>query len=130
MPAEAGAHAAALAELRAQFGADQVLSGPAAAPYDRDWRVQFPGAALAVLRPRAVAELQAMVRACAARALPLVPQGGATGLVGGSTAAAGELLLSLTRLDRLRSLRPADMIDLPTAALACALRSRLDNRPG
>lgn len=95
-----------LAALQARFGAEQVLSGADAQAYEQDWRGQFPGRALAVLRPRDVAEVQAMMAFAHAQRLPVVPQGGNTGLVGGSTpdASGGELLLSLRRLRRVRRL--------------------------
>jgi len=109
----------ALAALRAQFGAEQVLSGDAALPFERDWRGQFPGRALAVLRPRSVDELQAMVRA--SHPLPLVPQGGNTGLVGGSTpdASGRELVLNLQRLNRVRAVDSAALS--LTAEAGCRL---------
>lgn len=95
---------AALAELRSLFGDAQVLSGSEALPFERDWRGQFPGHALAVLRPRSVDEVQAMLRHACSRRLAVVPQGGNTGLVGGSTPddSGTELVLSLRRLNRVR----------------------------
>ena len=100
-----------LARLRSQFGAEQVLSGADALPFERDWRGQFPGRALAVLRPRSVAELQAMLRHAHAHQLDVVPQGGNTGLVGGSTPdnSGSELLLSLRRLKQVRSIDPLNL---------------------
>ena len=94
----------ALTALQSAFGAEQVLSGANALPFERDWRGQFPGKALAVLRPRSVDEVQAMLRHAHAAKLPVVPQGGNTGLVGGSTPdpTGGELVLSLRRLNRVR----------------------------
>jgi FAD/FMN-containing dehydrogenase len=109
----------AVDSLRSLFGTEQVLTAADALPFERDWRGQFPGRALAVLRPRSSAELQAMVRA--SHPLPLIPQGGNTGLVGGSTADAsgGELIVSLARLNRVRRL---DRLDLQISAEAgCVL---------
>ena len=71
------------------------------AGYAEDILGRFPGAAVAVARPRDAAEVVAVVSACAARGLPLVPQGGATGLVGGAVPRAGELVLSLRGVNRL-----------------------------
>jgi FAD/FMN-containing dehydrogenase len=111
----------ALAALRSRFGEPQVLHGADAAPFERDWRGQYPGRALAVLRPRDVAEVQAMLRAAAEFDLAVVPQGGNTGLVGGSTPddSGRELVLSLTRLNRLRALRRDDLS--LTAEAGCVL---------
>lgn len=112
---------AIVAALRSQFGEAQVLTGEAALPFERDWRGQFPGRSLAVLRPRSVAELQAMLRA--SQPLPIVAQGGNTGLVGGSTADAGggELIVSLRRLDRVRALSATELT--LSAEAGCTLQS-------
>jgi FAD/FMN-containing dehydrogenase len=100
-----------LAALKAEFGADRVAADPETmAPHLTDWFRIEAGAALAVLRPRATAEVQAMVRACAGLGLGIVPQGGNTGLVNGAlpTDAARHVVLSLARLNRIRSLDPDD----------------------
>ncbi|MBH9553841.1 FAD-binding oxidoreductase [Inhella sp. 4Y17] len=77
------------------------------------------GQADLVLRPRTRSEVQAMVRATARMGLPLVAQGGATGLVGGATAQRGEVLLSLKRLNQIRQL---DTVGLSvTAEAGCIL---------
>ncbi|MES2739781.1 MAG: FAD-binding oxidoreductase [Pseudomonadota bacterium] len=75
------------------------------APYLRDWRGRFTGRALAVLRPATVEQVMAVVAACARWQVPLVPQGGNTGLVlGGVPDASGAaVVLSLTRLARIRA---------------------------
>ena len=103
---------AGLAELRSRFGDAQVLDGADALPYERDWRGQFPGRCAGVLLPRSVAELQDMLRASAAHGARLVPQGGNTGLVGGSTpdASGQEWVLSLKRLNRIRQLDAQDLV--------------------
>ncbi len=100
-----------LATLEAEFGPDRVAADPAAtAPFLTDWFGLAEGAALAVLRPRDVAEVQAMVRACARLGLGIVPQGGNSGLVDGALAtdAESQVVLSLSRLNRIRSLDPDD----------------------
>ncbi|MFO1252785.1 MAG: FAD-binding oxidoreductase [Inhella sp.] len=99
-----------LARLRCEFGPEQALAGADAAPFERDWRGRAPGRALAVLRPRTVGEVQAMLRAAAREGLALVPQGGNTGLVEGSTpdTSGRELVLSLRRVDRIRAISPVN----------------------
>src|SRR5690606_28093194 len=57
--------------------------------------------------PRSVAEVQAVVRACAARGVPIVPSGGRTGLAGAATATRGEVVLSLERMQRILAVDPA-----------------------
>ncbi len=113
----------ALERLRSEFGAAQVLEGAAASPYERDWRGRSPGKALAVLLPRTVAEVQALLRAAAREQLAVVPQGGNTGLVAGSTpdASGTELVLSLRRLDRIRRIDSANAT--LTAEAGCVLQT-------
>jgi len=57
----------------------------AIAPWLTDWRGRFSGAATALLSPATTAEVQAIVAAAARWAVPLVPQGGNTSMVGGAT---------------------------------------------
>lgn len=83
-------------------GTDHVLVGDdLCAGYARDWTGRFVGRAAAVVRPADAAEVAGVVGACAAAGWPLVPQGGNTGLVGGSVPLHGEVVLSLRRLDAL-----------------------------
>jgi FAD/FMN-containing dehydrogenase len=70
------------------------------AAYEQDILGRFPGSAQAVARPTDTAGVAAVVGACAEVGQPLVPQGGATGLVGGAVPTDGELVLSLRGLDR------------------------------
>ncbi|MFN3278101.1 MAG: FAD-binding oxidoreductase [Paracoccus hibiscisoli] len=90
--------------LTQMLGADMVLTGPDTAPYCRDWFGDAQSAALAVLRPRDTAQVQDCVRAAAALDLGIVPQGGNTGLVLGAMPDAGQIVLSLERMTRIRSL--------------------------
>jgi FAD/FMN-containing dehydrogenase len=76
------------------------------AGYVRDWTGRWTGHTRAVVRPGSVDEVQGVVRVCQETATPLVPQGGNTGLVGGSIPHRGEVVLSLSRLD---SLGPVDV---------------------
>lgn len=83
-------------------GASHVLVDPAlTAGYETDWTGRYGGRARAVVRPRDVDEVSAVLRACAAEGVPVVPQGGNTGLVGGSVPRDGEVVVSTRRLDRL-----------------------------
>lgn len=71
--------------------------------YNRDWTGKYCGAARLVLCPSSVAQVQAILRYCNERRLAVVPQGGNTGLVGGSVPVFDELILSLERLNRIRA---------------------------
>jgi len=92
----------ALAGFREVLGQEHVLTdSDMIAGYVRDWTGRWTGHTRAVVRPGSVEEVQVVVRICHEHSLPLVPQGGNTGLVGGSIPHHGEVVLSLRRLDRL-----------------------------
>ncbi|MFN3987783.1 MAG: FAD-binding oxidoreductase [Rhodocyclaceae bacterium] len=76
------------------------------APFLTDWRGRYDGRALAVVQPRETAEVAHVVQFCAEHAIPLVPQGGNTGLCGGATPdVSGEaLVLNLVRMNRVRDI--------------------------
>ncbi|CAN7618167.1 FAD-binding oxidoreductase [Acidovorax sp. LjRoot118] len=98
--------ASTLASLRAAY-AGRLWTEPAdTAPFLTDWRGKWSGPALAVAQPADTAEVAQLLAWCHAHGVPVVPQGGNTGLSGGSVPeAAGQplpLLLSLTRLNRVR----------------------------
>eukprot|EP00850_Spirogloea_muscicola_P022914 SM000318S12216 [mRNA] locus=s318:87991:91818:+ [translate_table: standard] len=65
---------------------------------------KFRGAATALLQPRTAQEVSGVLRHCHARRLAVVPQGGNTGLVGGSVPVFDEVILSLRRMNRIISL--------------------------
>jgi FAD/FMN-containing dehydrogenase len=86
--------------LRRVTGPDQVLTEQdVVAGYVTDWTRRWTGHTAAVARPGSVEEVREIVRICMAAGTSLVPQGGNTGLVGGSIPHRGEVLLSLARLD-------------------------------
>jgi FAD/FMN-containing dehydrogenase len=114
------------ARLRSAFvellGTNNVLDAPQdTAPYTIDWRKQFRGDAQCVLRPGTTAEVAAAVALCAREGIAIVPQGGNTGLCGGSvpTGARPEVVLSLSRLNRIRSVDALN--DAMTVEAGCVL---------
>ncbi len=111
-----------LARLREVVGADNVLSEGDLSAWEIDWRKRFAGRALAVVRPGSTAEVAAVVRCCAEAGTSIVAQGGNTGLVGGSVpdASGSQILLSLARLDRIRSVDPANLT--MTVEAGCVLQ--------
>src|SRR6185369_16617771 len=76
------------------------------ASYLTDWRKQFSGKAVCVVRPGSTAEVAGVVRQCAQAGVAMVPQGGNTGLCGGSVPAGPrpQIVLSLSRMNRIREL--------------------------
>lgn len=96
-------------QLEGIVGPTHVLTDPAVMEgYVTDWTGRWRGEASAVIRPGSTDEVAEVVRACGAAGVPVVPQGGDTGLVGGSVPAGGEVVLSLRRLD---TVGPVDSVE-------------------
>ncbi len=76
------------------------------APWLTDWRGRFTGRALAMASPVSTEEVAALVKLCARHGVPIVPQGGNSGMCGGATPDEDgqAVLLSLRRIDAIRSL--------------------------
>ena len=90
--------------LRAAFSGRLHTDAADMAAFLGDWRGKWTGRAIAVAQPDSTADVAAVVRWCHAHRVPVVPQGGNTGLSGGSTPDAGgaALVLSLTRMNKIR----------------------------
>ena len=75
-------------------------------PYLSDWRGNYTGLAIAVVRPANTAEVAAIVKICAQTRTPIVPQGGNTGLVGGGIPdqQGNAIVVSLSRMNRIRNI--------------------------
>ncbi|HEX7749214.1 MAG TPA: FAD-binding oxidoreductase [Bordetella sp.] len=112
-----------LNELQSLLGADHVLTGADAAPFLLDWRRRYQGSALAVVRPGSTDDVAAVVRACARHGVPLVPQGGNTGLCGGATPdeSGAAVVLSTARLNRVRAIDIDN--DTITVEAGCVLQA-------
>jgi FAD/FMN-containing dehydrogenase len=108
--------------LRQIVGTSHVLTAPEETkPYFTDWRRQYSAAAECVVRPASTAEVARVVALCARHAVAVVPQGGNTGLVGGSVPAGGrrEIVLALGRMNRIRALDALN--DTMTVEAGCVL---------
>ncbi len=114
---------AALADLRNAVGAAHVIHEGDRSAWEQDWRRRWRGRSLAVVRPASTAEVAAVVKACAAHGLSLVPQGGNTGLVGGGVPddSGTQVLLSLQRMNRVRALDAANLTI--TVEAGCVLQA-------
>ncbi len=112
-------------ELRALVGDRYVLTDPGdMAANLAEPRELFHGAARCMVRPGSTAEVAAVLKACNAARVPVVPQGGNTGLVGGQIPGqegrSGEVLLSLSRMNRLRESDAASMTMTVEAGMTLA----------
>src|SRR3984885_6954601 len=96
-----------LARFAAIVGEKYAITDPQMqAPYLVEMRDMFQGRTPMVLRPASADQVAEILRLANETATPIVPQGGNTGLVGGQTPLHGEIVLSLTRLDRIREVDP------------------------
>ncbi|MFN0313888.1 MAG: FAD-binding oxidoreductase [Burkholderiales bacterium] len=94
-------------QLSAIAGPGGVLTAPSdIEPYLADWRKRLRGNALCVVMPRDTAQVSAIVAACSAANVPMVPQGGNTGLCGGATpdASGHSVVINLKRMNRVRAI--------------------------
>ena len=93
------------------------------AAYLTDWRRRFTGAACAVMKPGSTEEVAVIVRLCNQFKVPVVPQGGNTGLVLGSIPddSGSAIVLSLTRLNKIRSVDPVN--NTMTVESGCILQN-------
>src|SRR5579884_3538981 len=108
----AGRYDLLLARLRERLGPRGILTEPADTdPYCEDWRRLYRGRTPAVLRPASAAGVADAVRLCAEHGAAIVPQGGNTSMVGGAAVSedGSQLILSLSRLNRVRAVDPVDM---------------------
>ncbi|MCJ0765200.1 FAD-binding oxidoreductase [Variovorax terrae] len=97
-----------LETLRAAFAGRLLVDAADTAPFLTDWRRKWTGRALAVAQPDTAAGVAAVLAWCHVHEVPVVPHGGNTGLSGGATpdASGRALVLSLARLNRIRSIDP------------------------
>jgi FAD/FMN-containing dehydrogenase len=107
-----------LNDLRAIVGRAHVLTDGDLSAWEQDWRKRTHGKALAVVRPASTDEVAQVVKACLNHRLlypqsrlSIVPQGGNTGLVVGSTpdTTGQQIVLSLQRVNAIRALDAANL---------------------
>ena len=112
-----------IAKLKEIVGEAQVLTDGDLRAWEEEWRKRDRGKALAVVRPATTAQVAAVVKACVAAGTAIVPQGGNTGLVGGSIpdGSGTQVLLSLQRLRQVRGLDAANLT--LTVEAGCVLQA-------
>lgn len=93
--------------------------------YNVDWLGIYEGNSSLVLRPKSTQQVQQILQYCNQRRLALVPQGGNTGLVGGSVAVFDELVLSTQLMNQVVSFDPSTGVLVCEAG--CVLESLNDH---
>ena len=109
-------------KLRDIVGAANVLTAADdTRPYFTDWRRQYSASAECVVRPASTGEVAAVVKLAADEGMAIVPQGGNTGLSGGSvpTGKGREIIVALGRMNRVRELDRLN--DTITVEAGCVL---------
>jgi FAD/FMN-containing dehydrogenase len=109
--ASSARHGSAFARIKAAVGEKGWTSDPAEmAPRLKDERGLWQGGAAMLVRPANTAEVAAVVRICNDAGIPIVPQGGNTGLVGGSVPdmGFGGIVMALGRMNKVRAADPVN----------------------
>ena len=112
-----------IAEAGQRFGPKAVITDQREIePWVTDWRGRVHGSAPAMLAPASTDEVAEIVRLAAEHRVPLVPQGGNTGMAAGATPPAdgSALLLSMRRMNRIRSIGAASRIAVAEAGVILA----------
>ena len=117
-----------ISELRDLLGGDSVLMSDLQ-PFTVDWTRGFGGPAQAVVRPRSAAEVSGVIGICRRHGVPLIPQGGNTGLVGGAVpreaTGGGEdpVILDLSRMNRVRSEPVSGVVEAEAGATLASVQA-------
>lgn len=93
-----------IADLTTALGVEHVLTGDDLARYRSDWTSHYTSNPCAVARPADTAQVALVVQIAALHGVAITPVSGLTGLVGGAMTQGG-LMVSVERLNRIRSLR-------------------------
>jgi FAD/FMN-containing dehydrogenase len=98
-----------LSKLKSIVGPKGFTEDPAEiAPHLEEWRSKYKGRASLLLKPATTAEVATVLELCNQTSTAVVPQGGNTGLVGAQIPFDGEVLISLSRMNRIRAIHRAD----------------------
>jgi FAD/FMN-containing dehydrogenase len=112
-----------IAATRQRLGAKGVTTeAEEIAPWATDWRGRVRGATPAIIAPSSTDEVAEVVRLAAEHRVPLVPQGGNTGMAAGATPPSdgSALLLSMRRMNRIRSISPESRMAIAEAGVVLA----------
>jgi FAD/FMN-containing dehydrogenase len=112
---------AAVARLKQVVVTDGCTEDPhEIAPHLVEWRSRYQGSSPLMLRPKTTEEVSRVLAICNETSTPIVPQGGNTGLVGGQIPLGGEILLSLSRMNRIRRIDPEGLSIVAEAGVILA----------
>jgi FAD/FMN-containing dehydrogenase len=118
-----GAEAKLIEQAGRKLGPKAIITDPREIePWVSDWRGRVHGSSPAMLAPASTEEVVEIVRLAAAHRVPLVPQGGNTGMAAGATPPAdgSAILLSLRRMNRIRSISTESRLAVAEAGVILA----------
>src|SRR5438309_3731970 len=118
------AEAQLIEQARRKLGSRAVITDAnEIAPWVSDWRGRVHGATPAILAPASTDEVVEIVRLAAEHRVPLVPQGGNTGMAAGATPPpdGSAILLSLRRMSRIRSISAENRLAIVEAGVVLAI---------
>ncbi|TVY33641.1 putative D-lactate dehydrogenase, mitochondrial [Lachnellula subtilissima] len=72
-------------------------------PFNGDWMRKYRGHTKLVLKPGSTEEVSKVLKYCNDNMLAVVPQGGNSGLVGGSVPVFDEIVINMSRMNQIRS---------------------------
>lgn len=91
-----------LQDIRSQFSKEVISTDVAdLEAYGKDWTKIHAPNPCAIAFPRSTEEVSKLLKICNESSIAVVPSGGRTGLAGGAVAAKGELVLSLSRMNKI-----------------------------
>ena len=98
------------------------------APHLVEWRSKYQGRSSLLLKPDTTERVSKILALCNAARIAVVPQGGNTGLVGGQIPFDGEIILSLSRMNRVRMVDVDGMnVVAEAGATLAAVQKEADN---
>ena len=112
-----------IAAVEQRLGAKAAITDPKEIePWLTDWRGRVHGQARAILVPKSTEEVVEIVKLAAEHRVPLVPQGGNTGMAAGATPPpdGSAMILSLRRMNRLRSISAENRLAVAEAGMILA----------
>jgi len=93
---------ALLSTISSQFPGDFLTQAPSELEtYGKDWTKVFPPKPSAIVFPRTTEEVSRLLKLCHDHGVAVVPSGGRTGLAAGAVAARGEVVISLSRMNKM-----------------------------
>src|SRR5882672_286432 len=100
------------------------------APHLVEWRGRWKGDSQLLLKPGETEQVARILAICDETETAIVPQGGNTGLVGGQISTRGEVLLSLERMNRIRSVSVEDNTLIAEAGVVLANAQKAAGQAG